>query len=65
MIRWSIEDLNSAGAPISPLDVELEANVSKTLLTGGQELMNGTKTPAQLMSEVRSVAKEAKTRLGR
>jgi raffinose/stachyose/melibiose transport system substrate-binding protein len=65
MIRWSIDDLNSAGAPISPLDVELEANVSKVLLTGGQEIMNGTKTPAQLMSDVRASARDAKIRLGR
>lgn len=65
MFRWAIEDLRTAGSPVSPLDVEIEATISRVLLAGGQELLNGTRTPAQLMEAVRTAAREAKQRLGR
>lgn len=65
MFVWSLEDLKTAGAPVNPLDVELEATIGRVLLAGGQELLNGTRTPAQLMEAVRTAALETKRRLGR
>ena len=65
MFKWAIEDLRTAGAPVNPLDIELEAQISKVLLAGGQELLNGTKSPAQIMDAVRVAALDAKKRLGR
>ena len=45
------------------LDVLLEASVSNAYLDAGVEILNGTKTPQQVMDDIRAVALQAKAKM--
>lgn len=60
--KWIAQDVAAVATPINVLDVLLENSVSEAYLDGGVELLNGTKTPAQVMENVRKTALEAKAK---
>lgn len=60
-----VEDMSKATSTVMPLDVELVASVSQAVLNGGQELLNRTRTPAQIMDTIATEARAAKAELGR
>jgi raffinose/stachyose/melibiose transport system substrate-binding protein len=62
--RWIVKDVAEFSAGINVLDVLLENSVSEAYLDDGVEILNGTKTPAEAMEHIRSVALEAKEKLG-
>jgi raffinose/stachyose/melibiose transport system substrate-binding protein len=63
--KWVVKDVASFSAGINVLDVLLENSVSEAYLNDGVEILNGTKTPQQAMDHIRSVALEAKKKLGK
>ena len=60
-----IQDLNRASGATLWLDSAVESSVSNSYQNVIQEVLNGTKTPAQAMAEVRATALKAKQTLGR
>ncbi len=62
---WIVKDVGSFSNGINVLDVLLENSVSEAYLNAGVEILNGTKTPEQAMTDIRAVAIEAKKKLGR
>lgn len=65
VVAGIIEFMAAAPSSVMPLDVELEASVSQAVLTGGQELLNGTRAPADIMAAIAAAARTAKAELGR
>ncbi|MEX0853656.1 MAG: ABC transporter substrate-binding protein [Bauldia sp.] len=63
--KWIVKDVGAFSAGINVLDVLLENSVSEAYLNDGVEILNGTKTPAQAMEHIRSVALDAKKKLGK
>ena len=63
--KWVVKDVASFSSGINVLDVLLENSVSEAYLNDGVEILNGTKTPAQAMEHIRTVALEAKKKLGK
>lgn len=54
--KWIAEDMASATGSVNVLDVLLENNVSNAYLDAGVEILNGTKTPEEVMADIRAVA---------
>ena len=63
--KWVVKDVASFSAGINVLDVLLDNSISEAYLNDGVEILNGTKTPAQAMEHIRTVALEAKKKLGK
>lgn len=63
--KWVVKDVASFSAGINVLDVLLDNSISEAYLNDGVEILNGTKTPAQAMEHIRSVALEAKKKLAK
>lgn len=58
--KWFVNDIASATGAVMVLDVLLEASVANAYLDAGVEILNGTKTPAQAMDDIRTTALAAK-----
>lgn len=63
--KWIAEDLANATGSVNVLDVLLENNVSNAYLDAGVELLNGTKTPEEVMADIHAVAVDAKAALNK
>ena len=61
----AIADLGKADGTALWLDTVLENSVAEAYLNGIQEVLNGTKTPQQVMGAIRQAALTAKQKLGR
>lgn len=62
--KWFVNDIAAASGSYNVLDVLLENSVSEAYLDDGVEILNGTMTPEQAMEHIRSVALEAKAKMG-
>lgn len=58
--KWFVNDIAAATGSYNVLDVLLENSVSEAYLNAGVEVLNGTKTPEEVMADIRAVALEAK-----
>ena len=64
-VKAVTEDLSRAEGSVLWLDVILENRVSEAYLNGIQEVLGGTKTPQNVMKDVRAKALDVKKELGR
>jgi raffinose/stachyose/melibiose transport system substrate-binding protein len=62
-IRMSMDDTAAADTLVLAIDNVATAGVADAYLNGGQELLNGTITPTQLMDRVRARAREDAAKL--
>ncbi len=62
--KWVANDVGQLSASFNVLDVMLNAGVANAYLDAGVEVLNGTKTPAQAMEMIRTVALEEKAKAG-
>lgn len=62
--KWIAADMAKATGAVNVLDVLLENSVSNAYLDGGVEILNGSKTPEEVMADIRAVALEAQSKLG-
>jgi raffinose/stachyose/melibiose transport system substrate-binding protein len=56
----AIQDMDRAKGLVLWLDTDVESRVASAFLAGGQALMGGSDTPAQVMAKVRDAALQAK-----
>lgn len=61
--KWIVNDIAAATGSVMVLDVLLEASVANAYLDAGVEILNGTKTPQQVMDDIRAVALAAKAKM--
>lgn len=58
--KWFVNDIAAASGAVNVLDVLLEASVANAYLDAGVEILNGTKSPAEAMDDIRAAALAAK-----